>query len=84
MTCVLVLPRRDTLLDINGVPMIITGMYSYGINTEQEMLVPNMEAPHGQSTHDSVCPCMYVVCACVTVCMCALPLVQVSTSSCRT
>lgn len=41
--------RRDTLLDINGIPMIITGMYSYGINTEQEMLVPNMEAPHGFS-----------------------------------
>ena len=43
-------------------PMIITGMYSDGINTEQEMLVPNMEAPHGESTHGFVCPCMYVVC----------------------
>ena len=29
-------------------PVIIAGMYSSGILTEQDMLVPNLEAPHGE------------------------------------
>ena len=66
--------RRDALLDINGMPMIIAGMYSSSINTEQDLLVPNMEAPHGKPAHGvfvCVCVCVGVggcgcdVCACV-------------------
>ena len=48
LACFLVPLRRDALLDINGMPMIIAGLYSYGVNTEQDQLVPNTEVAHGE------------------------------------
>jgi hypothetical protein len=39
--------RLDAVLDLYGLPMIITGMYTHGVDELYETLIPNLEAPHG-------------------------------------
>ena len=35
-------------MDINGLPMVMSGLYTYGININHEELVPDVAAPHGE------------------------------------
>jgi hypothetical protein len=42
--------KLDAVLDLYGLPMIITGMYTHGVDELYETLIPNLEAPHGFNT----------------------------------